>query len=57
MNRNSPIVEDLFASDFTLHSRRPMTTLNDFGGVVDTFFWALPISWSRILARMFEAAL
>ena len=31
-----------------------VTTLHDFGGVVgrplDTFFWALTISWSRLLA-------
>ena len=31
-----------------------MTTLDDFGGVLgrplDTFFWALTISWSRLLA-------
>ena len=31
-----------------------MTTLHDFGGVLgrplDTFFWALTISWSRLLA-------
>ena len=33
-----------------------MTTLHDFGGVLgrplDTFFWALTISWSRLLARV-----
>ncbi len=39
-----------------------MTTLHDFGGVLgrplDTFFWALTISWSRLLAGvMCEAAL
>ena len=32
----------------------PVTTLHDFGGVLgwplDTFFWALAISWSRLLA-------
>ena len=32
-----------------------VTTLHDFGGVsgrpLDTFFWALTISWSRLLAR------
>ena len=31
-----------------------MTTLHDFGGVLghplDTFFWALTISWSQLLA-------
>ena len=38
-----------------------MTTLRDFGGVVgwplDTFFWALAISWSRVLACVCEVAL
>jgi hypothetical protein len=33
-----------------------VTTLHDFGGVLgrplDTFFWALTISWSRLLARV-----
>ena len=38
----------------TLHyTRGPMTTLHNFGGVLgqplDTFFWALPISWSWLL--------
>ena len=32
-----------------------MTTLHDFGGVLGrpwgTFFWALTVSWSRLLAR------
>ena len=35
-----------------------VTTLHDFGGVVgrplDTFFWALTISWSRQLARVWS---
>ena len=35
-----------------------MTTLHDFGGVlgrlVDTFFWALTISWSQLLAHMWS---
>ena len=35
-----------------------MTTLHDFGGVLgrplDTFFWALTISWSRLLARVWK---
>ena len=36
-----------------------VTTLHDFGGVLgrwplDTFFWALTISWSRLLARMWS---
>ena len=33
-----------------------MTALCDFGGMLgrplDTFFWALTISWSRLLARV-----
>ena len=33
-----------------------MTTVHDFGGVLgwplDTIFWALTISWSRLLARV-----
>ena len=33
-----------------------VTTLHDFGGVLgrplDTFFWAITISWSRLLARV-----
>jgi hypothetical protein len=33
-----------------------VTTLHDFGGVLgrplETFFWALTISWSRLLARV-----
>ena len=33
-----------------------MTTLHDVGGVLgrplDAFFWALAISWSRLLARV-----
>ena len=37
-----------------------VTTLHDFGGLLgrawDTFFWALTISWSRLLARVWEAA-
>jgi hypothetical protein len=35
-----------------------MTTLHDFGGVLgrplDTFFWALTISWSRLLAPVWS---
>ena len=35
-----------------------VTTLHDFGGVVgwplDTFFWALTISWSHLLARVWS---
>ena len=34
----------------------PMTTIHDFGGVLgrpfDTFFWALTLLWSRLLARV-----
>ena len=35
----------------------PVTTLHDFGGVLgrwplDTLFWALTISWSRLVARV-----
>ena len=36
----------------------PVTTLHDFGGVLggplDTFFWALTNSWSRLLARVWS---
>jgi hypothetical protein len=36
----------------------PVTTLHDFGDVLgrplDTFFWALTISWSRLLARVWS---
>jgi hypothetical protein len=35
-----------------------VTTLHDFGGVLrwplDTFFWVVTISWSRLLARMWS---
>ena len=35
-----------------------LITLHDFGGVLgwplDTFFWALKISWSRLLARVWS---
>ena len=35
-----------------------VTTLHDFGGMLgqplDTFFWALTISWSRLLAHMWS---
>jgi hypothetical protein len=35
-----------------------VTTLHDFGGVLgwplDTFFWALTISWSQLLARVWS---
>ena len=41
------------ASHYTWGS---VTTLHDFGGVLgrslDTFFWALTMSWSRLLARV-----
>jgi hypothetical protein len=56
MNRNSlkeHLVEGSVTYDFTLHFWGSVTTLHDFGGVVgwplDTFFWALTISWSRLL--------
>ena len=36
----------------------PVATLHDFGSVVgrplDTFFWALIISWSRLLGRVYS---
>ena len=46
-------------SDMTSHyTWRSMTMLHDFGGVLgqplDTFFWALTISWSRLLARVWS---
>ena len=44
------------ASHYTWGS---VTTLDDFGGVLgrwplDTFFWAITISWSRLLARVWS---
>ena len=37
---------------------RSVTTLHDFGGILgwplDNFFWALTISWSRLLALMWS---
>ena len=37
-------------------TRGSVTTLHDFGGVLGrplgTFFWALAISWSRLLTRV-----
>jgi hypothetical protein len=43
------------ASQYTWGS---VTTLHDFGGVIgqplDTFFWTLTISWSRLLARVLK---
>jgi hypothetical protein len=41
------------------YTRGYATTLHDFfGGVLgqplDTFFWALTISWSRLLARVWS---
>ena len=44
-------------SHMTSHYTRGfVTSLHDFGGVLgrpsDTFFWALTISWSRLLARV-----
>ena len=41
---------------WTIYTRGSMTTLHDFGGVLgrplDTFFWALTISWSPLLVRV-----
>ena len=38
------------------YTRESVTTLPDFGGVLgrplDTFFWALTISWSWLLAHV-----
>jgi hypothetical protein len=52
-----PLVEVPVTHDFTLHLRS-VTTLYDFEGVLgwplDTFFWALTISWSRLLARVWS---
>ena len=43
------------ASQYTWDS---MTTLHDFGGILErplgTFFWALTISWSQLLARVWS---
>jgi hypothetical protein len=57
MNENSlkkHLVEGQVTYDFTLHLRG--FTLHDFGGVLgwplDTFFWALTISWSRLMAHV-----
>ena len=37
-----------------------MTTLHDFGGVLgqplDIFFWAVTISWSLLLARVWSGS-
>ena len=37
-----------------------LTTLHDFGGglgrLLDTFFWALTIPWSQLLARVLKWA-
>ena len=59
MNRNSlkkHLGENPLTYDFTLHSRLHDHTLHDVGGVLgqplDTLFWALTISWSRLLARV-----
>jgi hypothetical protein len=49
------LVEGPVTYDFTLHLRF-VTTLHEFGGVLgwplDTFFWALTISWSQHLAHV-----
>ena len=43
------------------YTRGSVTTLHGFGGVLrrpwDTFFWALTISWSRQLARVWSGPL
>jgi hypothetical protein len=46
-------------SPMTSHyTRGSVTTLDEFGGVLgrplDTFFWALTISWSQLLARVWS---
>ena len=59
MNRNSlkyRLVKGPGTYDFTIHLRVSLTTLHDLGGVLgwpwDTFFWALAIPWSRLLAHV-----
>ena len=46
---------DIWLSHYTCGS---VTTLHEFGGELgrplDTFFWALTISWSRLLAHMWN---
>ena len=60
MNRNSSNsilvrARSHVTSHYTWES---VSTLHDFGGVsgrpLDTFFWALTISWSRLLARVWS---
>ena len=58
MNRNSlklHLVEGLITYGFKLHLR-VVIALHHFGGVLgqpsDTFFWALTISWSQLVARV-----
>ena len=58
MNRNTlkqHLIEGPVTYGFTLHLGF-VTTLHDFGGVLeqplDTFFWALTISWSWLLAHV-----
>ena len=58
MNRN-PLKEHLVEgrSHMTSHyTRGSVTTVHDFGGglgrPLDTFIWALTISWSQLLARV-----
>ena len=40
------------------YTGRSVTTLHDFGGVLgqplDTFFWALTMSWSQLLAPLLQ---
>ena len=58
MNRISlkkHLVEGTVTYDFALHLRI-CTTLHDFGGALrwplNTFFWALTIPWSGLLAHV-----
>ena len=44
---NQHSVEGLVTYDFTLHDCGSV-----LGGPLNTFSWALTISWSRLLARM-----
>jgi hypothetical protein len=40
--------------DFTLHLRVRDHAICVFASPLDTFFWALTISWSRLLARVWS---
>ena len=55
MNRNSSkqhLVEGPVTYDFTLHLRGCDRVGDILGQPLDTFFWALTISWSQLLARV-----